>query len=183
MNTFEAAALSAFEFLTREFGYEATSRNNAVSYRRGRYQVVVQYDSRKSYELTVDLGNKGQEDTLFNLGEALRSCAASTQVASAYQVSKPESISKFLELLAAKLKQHCGALLRGDELAWSRLEAQRKAECTAFSNQRELRHARDGASQAWEAEDYRRVVQILTPLESSLSRAEQFKLELAKKRM
>jgi len=183
MSMFKTSTQSAFKFLSQEFGFEARAKNDEVSYRKGELCIIVRYDLGRSYELVIDLGKEGQSDPMFDFGEALRSCNAPKEIASAYQVSSPESLPKFLEHLATSLKEYCGALLKSDEEAWKKLEQQREIECATFNEERELRYAREDASQAWDAGDFQLVVQLLSPFESLLNKAEQMRLSFARKKM
>ncbi len=183
MGTFEDEVGNAFGYLERDFGYRITARSSdLITYGGNGVVVAVGYDSQRSYEVSVDLGEEGKGHPRFDLGEALRSCDAPKNLPSAYQVSDRVDLPRFLGDLAKNLRQYCSELLRGDQQAFERLQRLQEIECEKFGQERDLRYARNRAAQAWAVKDYERVISALAPHEGALSESEEMKLTFARKK-
>jgi len=183
MSVFQTAARTAFGFLETEFCFQvASSGADRISYERGSFVVLVRYDSQRSYELTVDLGDRQKDQPLFNLGEALRSLGLPQEHPSAYQVAAENALPEFLERLATDLKTHGTPILGQEPGSLNNLRQLRNRECEEFARERDLRHARANVSKAWKAGDYGSVIRWFEPVEKWLSKSEQMKLNLARKK-
>lgn len=184
MSVFQTAARAAFGFLETELCFQvASSEASRISYERGSFVVLVRYDSQRSYELTVDLGDRQKDQPLFNLGEALRSRGLPQEHPSAYQVAVENRLPEFLERLATDLKTHATSILSQEPASLEKLRQLRNRECEEFARERDLRHARANASDAWKAGDYGSVIRWLKPLEKWLSKSERMKLDLAQRKV
>lgn len=180
---FELLAKEAFAFLEQSFGFKLCSvAEGILRYETEDVFVGVNYDARRSYELSLDIGQKNVAvERAFNLGEVLRSVKAPDDVPSSYQVTSDEMLKKFLNKLAEALQQYGVSFLRNDPAAFGRLSELRERECNQYALERDLRKARAEAETAWHKKDYPAVIKVLKPLRSSLTDTEIGKLDFAEK--
>jgi hypothetical protein len=180
---FEMLAKEAFAFLEQNFGFKRRSvSEDVLRYETDDVFVIVSYDARRSYELSLDIGQKNVAvERAFNFGEALRSVKAPENVPSSYQVASGEDLQKFLKKLAETLQQYGMSFLRNDPAAFMQLSQLRKRECNQYALERDLRTARVEAETGWHKKDYPAVVKALKPLRAALTATEVGKLDFAEK--
>lgn len=181
MLKFEMLAKEAFAFLEQNFGFKLRSADEGLlRYETEDVFVMVSYDARRSYELSLNIGQKNVAiERAFNFGEALRSVKAPEDVPSSYQVTTDEALQTFLNKLAKTLQQYGMSFLRNDTLAFMQLSQLRERECNQYALERDLRKARVEAETAWHKKDYLAVVKALKPLRAALTATEVGKLDFA----
>lgn len=185
---FRKACLSDFAFLTSTYGFrhlpspaERYSDPFSVHFEKDGWKIVVR---GLSYGFALDLevhspdGRHGSFGVLIPKGKAM-------EARQEYQRGQLGDISS----AARCLREHGEDLLRGD---WSRFEEIdrfnreiRRATRDAWEKEQKeapLRHALEEADEAFRRQDYRAVVDALSPYAEVLSPTQRKKLELAKKK-
>jgi len=185
MQKFQVFGKKSFSFLETEFGFKChLLADGILRYETEDVFVLVGYDGRRSYELTLDLGQKGTStERAFNFGEVLRSAKAPENIASSYQVNSEESLKTFLQTLAQALQSYGVDFLRNDASAFTRLAQLRGREGKEYALERGLRNARREADIAWRKKNYEAVVKSLKPFRAALTAAEVGKLEFAETKL
>ena len=170
-------------FLEQDLGFRLHSAAaNLLRYETKNVFVVVSYDAQRSFELSLNLGQKtGAVERSFNFGEVLRSVEAPKNVASAYQVTSDEALNEFLNKLAKNLQQYGMSFLQNSPAAFVRISQLRERECEQYALDRDLRKARVEAETAWQKKDYPVVVKALKPFRAALTATEVEKLDFAQK--
>lgn len=180
---FEMLAKEAFAFLEQNFGFKLRSMDEGVlRYETEDVFVIVSYEARRSYELSLDIGQKNVAvERAFNFGEVLRSVKAPEDVPSSYQVTSDEALQKFPNKLAETLQRYGMSFLRNDSAAFMQLSQLRERECNQYALERDLRKARVEAETTWHKKDYPAVVKALKPFRAALTATEVGKLDFAEK--
>jgi len=183
MQKFQTLTEEAFAFLEKSLGFKRhLVAEDLLRYETEDVFLVVSYDARRSFELSLNLGQKNLSvERSFNFGEVLRSVKAPEDVPSSYQVTSEEALMPFLDKLAESLRRYGASLLQNDAAAFARLSRLRERECDQYALERDLREARAEADSAWRRKDYLAVVKALKPLRAALTAVEVGKLEFAEK--
>ncbi len=190
MSSFDlpSVASDAFAFLVADFGFvERIVGPEHVRFEGNGAFVDVRFDAHRSFELVVELGRlrapaPGAERT-FNLGEVLRA-AGSPEAAdlACVQVVTSGALERFTRRMAEVLRIHGAPLLRGEQEAYERLEAQSDRESRAYEHQKDLEYAIRDAREAWSRGDHPAVVSALEPFEPELPPSERKRLEVSRAR-
>ncbi|HSY74944.1 MAG TPA: hypothetical protein VK810_05700 [Dongiaceae bacterium] len=180
---FQILAKEAFAFLEINFGFKLhLLTKDLLRYETQDVFVLIGYDSQRSYELSLDLGQiNSTTEQSFNFGEMLRSIKAPHDVASSYQVSSEQELKQFLDKLAQALQTYGAIFLKNDAIAFERLAQLRERECKEYALERNLRAARAKAEVAWRSKNYEVVVATLEPFRAALTATEIGKLEFSEK--
>jgi hypothetical protein len=172
----------AFQFLLDSFGFQRVlATETSVRWESPAVFVTCNYDSGRSFELTVEIGQKaGGPDRPFNYGEFLRSQAVpEADWPSGYAALTPDAVRTLATTLARLLSDYGRPLLTTNIEAWNRLTDLRERECREFASQQELRYARQDAEAAWKAKDFRRFILCLTRFRDVLEPSELAELKYA----
>ena len=182
---FQILATEAFAFLESNFGFKLQLlAKDSVRYETEDVFVLISYDSQRSYELSLSLGQiNSTTGQSFNFGEVLRSVKAPNDVATSYQVSSAPALGLFLKRLAMVLQTYCTAFLKNNVIAFAQLAQLRERECKEYALERNLRAARAKVEIAWRSKNFEAVVSAFEPLRAALTAAEIGKLEFSKKQI
>ena len=116
----------------------------------------------------------------FGFDEVIRAALVpASSYPSGYAAHDEESIRHLLQTMADLLEAYCMALLRGDDAAWLRLMTQRDTDAARYAAENSLRLALSGATEAWHAKEFAKVIELLGPKRHLLGTADQAKLEYA----
>jgi hypothetical protein len=180
---FQILAKEAFAFLEISFGFKLQLlAKDSLRYETQDVFVLIGYDSQRSYELSLDLGQiNSTTGQSFNFGEVLRSIKAPRDVASSYQVSSEQELKQFLDKLAQALQTYGAIFLKNDAIAFERLRQLREQEGKEYPLERNLRAARAKAEVAWHSKNYEVVVATLEPFRAALTATEIGKLAFSEK--
>jgi len=188
MNTlflkFSELAREAFAFLNEEFGFRGRlEAEGLLRFEREDMFVLISYDARRSYELTLEIGRKQKmPERVFNFGELLRSVNA-PNIPSSYQVTSENFLKFYLDKLAYSLRYYCTSILHNDAMALARLDKLRNIESAEFELASRLRRVREAVDVAWPARDYKAIVKALKSIEPHLSPSEKKRLEYSQKKL
>ena len=143
------------------------------------------YDSQRSCEVFIGLNRcNATRGPDFSFDEIIRAASVPAGLQPiGYAVRDEKSIRHLLQTMAALLAEYCVPLLRGDYSAWSKLESQRDADATQYAMENRVHFALNGASEAWRAKDFAKIIQILGPLRAKLGASDRAKLEYAERRL
>ena len=184
-STFNESIRASFAFLEANYQFRLLDEQpNYFRFESERVVVVLAYDQQRSYEINLALGQQGDPQPLFDLGEVLRSRKVeSDKHPTGYYAQTNESARNLVLQMADLLKRYGADLLRGDTSAWRELKALREKESAEYAHQRDLGYARSDANAAWNRRDFFGVIRALSPWQASLSPADLKRLEYAKKQI
>ncbi len=178
-----------FLFLTSKYGFRCkSSTSDFVRYESDKVFVVVHFDSIRSYEIGVEVGQlealyNGQERP-FNLGEILRlEGVAEKENYTIFQADTSAALESGLSRLALLLSSYAVDYLQNDRFSFKRLSDFREKECNQYELETRLVHIRKEVRKAWENKDYVKVVELYKPVENAITAAEKKKLDFARKKI
>ena len=180
-------ATKEFNFLDSEYGFKCVKSGPwLVRYRSKLVFIDIRFDGERSYELGCEIGRnddlRGSLIIPFNLGEIIRSKGHSEKdIKSFFQVTNSESLKKFVKELANQLKTYAHDLLAGSNESFNRVADFRGKECEEYALETELKHMRSQLDITWQKKNYKRVIELLTPLKKNLDQSELKKLNYALK--
>jgi hypothetical protein len=147
--------------------------------------LTVGHDSQRSSEVFIGLNRRdGMRGPDFNFSEVLRAALVPPGLQpTGYAVRDEKSVRHLLQTMAALLATYCVPLLRGDCSAWSKLESQRDADATHYATENRVRVTLNGATEAWHAKDFAKIVEILGPVRPMLGASDLAKLEYAERKL
>lgn len=162
-----------------------TQDRDLVTYQSSACSVNVGYDSQRSGEVFLGLiGHDKLRGPAFGFDEVIRAASVPAEACpSGYAARDEKSIRRLLQTMAKLLEAYCMPLLRGDESAWIRLEAQRNSDVDRYAVETSLRLALSRATEAWRAKDFAKVIELLGPVRHLLGAADQAKLEYAESKL
>lgn len=106
------------------------------------------------------------------------------------QMFTPEKLPAAIARMSDAIRRDYTAILRADATSWKQAEAvtathelQQKNESERITNQAKFGWRRSEAGEAFRSRDYTRVVELLGPMESHLSKVEAKKLAYSKKKL
>lgn len=188
-NDFAGLVQEQFSFLVSEYGFQCVSLDNDyVRFESDKVCVSVCYDSRRSYEIDVEIGQldvlfDGKE-RLFNLGEILRlEGVTDKENYSFFQANESEALSNCVSRLAHLLSLYSIDLLKNNKFSFKRLSDFREKECSRYELDTKLTHVKAEVRMAWKNDDYLRVVELYQPVKEIISTAEKKKLAFAQKQI
>lgn len=164
-----------------------SSMDNVVSYENDKIRLEICFDSRRSYELGINIINKTPEtphywDTCFDLSFILKIRAAQDLGAvGSFQTSNPDFIPKAVKILAYSTERYAADLLKGSQNSFRELANIQKIETHKYNLEQSLWYARRAAEKAWISKDYVGVIKAYKPLEGELTPAEMKKLYYCEK--
>lgn len=85
--------------------------------------------------------------------------------------------------IAQLLRAHCADLLKGDKSDWRAVTISARHRAEAYNTAQEISDMRRVIPGLQEAQDYKRIVKIMSPLEPHLTAAESKLLSVARKRL
>ena len=173
------------DFLRGQGFVRAGYEQDLVIFESASCTLTAGYDSQRSCEVFIGLNRcNATRGPDFSFDEIIRAASVPAGLQPiGYAVSDEKSIRHLLQTMAALLAEYCVPLLRGDYSAWSKLESQRDADATQYAMENRVRLALNGASEAWRAKDFAKIIEILGPLKAKLGASDRAKLEYAERRL
>lgn len=176
------AALDSFAFVSSEYGLSRSASDGSA--------VVFESDAVR---LTVT-HHRGEIDARFHRldqaypggrGLSLSDIIRTLDPASAPPglMARNDNVERVVDMLAERVRRCAVSLLKGDEHAFERLLEGQQNAAARHTRDIQLQSARSHAGAAWEARDYRAVVDAFEPMRADLSPAEYRKLAFAKKQL
>ena len=175
-----------FDYLVSAYLYQCVgSSEDCVRYENDDVFVNVRFDNGWSYELDVEVGQKGVlfngQERPFNLGEILRLRGVEKKEKYTFvQTSNQEYLINAIEHLAELLKRYAKDFLQGDQAAFLSITSLRERECEDYEIEQELKSVRNEVAKAWDKKDFEKIIQLYTPVERYITPSEMKKLEYAK---
>lgn len=175
-----------FDYLVSAYRYQCVgSSEDCVRYENDDVFVNVRFDNGWSYELDVEVGQKGVlfngQERPFNLGEILRLRGVEKKEKYTFvQTSNQEYLINAIEHLAELLKRYAKDFLQGDQAAFLSITSLRERECEDYEIEQELKSVRNEVAKAWDKKDFEKIIQLYTPVERYITPSEMKKLEYAK---
>lgn len=185
----EKIAKKEFEFLNLKHGFKCIKSGPwLVKYQSELVFINIRFDGERSYELACEIGRnddlRGTLKVPFNLGEIIRSKGHSEEdVRTFFQVTSSDSLKKFVKELAGHLKAYAQDLFTGSDASFNSVADFRDKECKEYALETELRLMRNQLDIAWQNKDYKKVIDLLTPLKGELEQSELKKLNYALKKV
>lgn len=180
---FEEAALSAFAFLPRERDFKLVEQSPThLVYAKISIRVAVSLD-RNSFELRCNL-LVGEPQETYSVWELARLYHDPlVQESSFLQASSPERVAMLVPRLADLLRRHGHEALSGEPGVLDQLRGLQAKESEAFLLAGRLSWMRERVAESWRRGEFASVVELMEPLEASLTPSEKEKLLLARRRM
>lgn len=140
------------------------------------------YHGRQSYEIGLEIESTRVPDA-FSFSEILRLVKDDrAEQYRSYAAHTAGDVAEGVRQLAELFRKCIDTGILEDSELFSRLQAQRDEWARNYALEVQLEQARKKLESAWTGKDFRKVVQVLTPLQEHLSPSELKKLEYAKDR-
>ena len=176
-----------FAFLEYEYDFECVEAGSwLVRYENDTVFINIHFDGNRSYEFGCELGRKddlrGSLKVPFDIGEIIRSKERSKKnIRSSFQVTNSGSLKKFTKELSYIVKHYAQEFLTGSNTAFHQAADFRDKECVEYALETDLKLMRSELASAWQNRDFKKVVELLVPLEGNLKQSEIKKLKYALK--
>lgn len=172
--------------LLSDFGLTVVSRADfSVRFEGDGVVVQVDYDSVRSHELELWVGQAELPEPPFSLGDLLGSTdCPPDQVAGIdlIQVSDEATLERQLAKCAELLRVYGGPFLRGDVFAFAGAATHRSHRASIYTARLVTGATVDKADAAWRRHDYDRVYALLAPIRADLDIVRRRRLDLAERR-
>ncbi len=184
---FERAVDGNFTGVLAAYGFAVTSATD-FSMRFERQEgifVQVDYDVRRSHELSLWLGRTGCEESALALAELLRVTDCPDSVVASVQLIQVESfpaLGQELETCSRLLREYGEPFLRGDSHAFADAASERSSRAHRYTSDAVIAPTLHEADAAWRRGDYGRVRELLTPIRSDLGAAHLRRLQFIERR-
>lgn len=185
----EEIVTKEFDYLKSEHGFKCVQSGTwLVKYQSELVFVNIRFDGERSYELGCEIGRidnlKGTLKVPFDLGDVVRSKVYSREpIKSSFQVTSTDSLEKFVKELAWQIRTYAKDLLAGSDESFNHVADLRDKEHKEYALETELRYMRSQLDIAWQKKDYKKVIELLSPLKEELERSELKKLHYAIKKV
>lgn len=189
MPTVDRQSLHFAETVERNFAFLAAHgfrrvQNETTFVRfesRGLYVNV--YHGRRSYEIELEIGRRGSRNEIsYSMSDIIR--LVEPKKADEYQryaAHIAKDVAKGVQRLASLFRRYVDAGVWDDGRIFERLQKSRNAAVHDYWKEMPLMQARRQLDAAWHAKNYAKVIELLEPLQSDLTRTELKKLKYAKK--
>lgn len=183
---FAEAVLSAFNFLTKEYGFHLVKADATFVRYESPHVFVNVYHGRASYELGFEIGRlidmAGQGEHPFSLAMVIELMGA--QIETGYtllQASSPERVKKYVPKLADLVKKYAASALKNDSNTFKLLAETRSRMSDEIHKDMKLKDTREDAEKAWREKNYSKLASLYESISEDLTPAESKKLDYAKK--
>lgn len=181
---FQSIVLELFGWL-EGYSYCMTGASSTIVRYEGPLGFVNVYHGRSSYEIGVEVGPPGDEQiACYSMSELIR--LKDDEEAKKYRnpvVTSLQSMKGFVAIQAQRLKVYGHRILAGNTMVWHDLEQQRQRWSEEYAMDVLLSQVRSEAARSFREQNFKRVVELLSPVERRLTPAECKKLEYARKKL
>jgi hypothetical protein len=181
---FKEIVLELFGWLER-YGYCVAEAGSTIVRYEGSLGFVNVYYGRSSYEIGVEVGPPGEEQMAsYSMSELIR--LKDDEEAKSYRnpvVTSSQTIKGFVAIQAQRLKDYGQPILSGNTTVWHVLEQQRKRWSEEYAMDVLVSQVRSEAENSFRAHNFKRVIELLSPVEYRLTPAERKKLEYARRKL
>lgn len=183
----ESIVRDTFALIIERYGYEVVEATDCnVRLDAACASVIVRYDCRRSFEVGIDFSELEsgvmKRRIPFSIGEVFREFSVpNAKKLDFMQSSDLSLVRKFLATAAENLDRYCSSILRGDSAAFASVNNRRSRESLAYTQQVQIQAIRKRADSAWREKRYQEFAELLGQFYTSLSKAEQKKVDYAMK--
>jgi hypothetical protein len=181
---FEQSVAEAFTFLS-EYGFTPIGCDEvSAHFESDCARLAIRYDCL-SYELSLQLARTSHPDELahpYGMQDLIR--AVDQERASRYldfAATSHDALARGLQQLAHDLKRYGGRALRCNSEFFAELHRERKRAAVELGRRARRANEDAAAREAFERQDWKRVIEIYTGQVGRLSRSEQKRLEIARR--
>ena len=181
---FEDAVASEFQFLA-EYGFSLVSQEpTLVCFESDRVMMRI-YHGRSSYEIGVQMGlldrneRYGLEHVVYLAGGETAWKREGFSRGTQFQTSTKQGVQDVLSRVAGIVKTYGGKFLSGDVEFYDHVERESLEQRVQFERRSMLAEIKREADEAWSGGDFTRLVELLQPVESDLTKVERKRLEYA----
>jgi hypothetical protein len=178
---------SVGELLTAEGFRRGEGLPFRIRYERGALFVDIEYETSRSRELTIWLGDADRNgEPPLTLPDALRATGCGAEAIERIarsQTGDPAFLERLLNDARELLSRFGQPFLRGDDSAFARAREIRSERARAYTAELQTRPVLEAADSAWQAKDYGRVHDLLNPMRDSLDESHRRRLRFAEKRL
>ena len=184
---FKEAVLSAFYFLTTEYGFRCVKTEVTFVRYESSSAFINIYHGRGSFELGFEIGPLAESPELeehFSLGDVVDVMDARKETGyNFFQVSDREGVQKFVPRLAELVRKYADLALRGNQEFFRRLREMQTQKSDLFLKEMRLEQIRPKVEIAWREKNYRKAVELYESVHNDLSSLELQKLDYARKKL
>jgi hypothetical protein len=160
----DTLAKKHFAFLEKEYSFHRiSSSSNEIRWENANVFVALYYDSQRSFELGVVIGQLGilanGQEIPYDLGEIAR-WSGLTWGTRAVTATNEEQLGARLAEMADVMMGGGRRLLLNETQAYAGLRQQRDRECAAYALEIALRQMRSSAEKAWVEKDFQKIVAL-----------------------
>jgi hypothetical protein len=172
--------------LERHGFQQGISESFRVRYEKGTSFVEVTYASG-SHEVSIWLAESQPiYEPPLELSDALRVTGCPPEgirFAELIQTSDSEALKRLLERVDALLRDWASEFLDGTREAYTAARARRSDRAAQYTRELQMARVLEDADVAWTEKDYRRVLELLQPISSSLDEVHRRRLAYAEQQM
>ena len=181
---FSDIVVKYFDFLVNQFGYSKKLISDTwIEYQSKQISVVFVYDSRRSYEVSISLGDEAnvQNSVPFHF-----LCLAYGETEQVKQLSYFSSqqmslIDNYLKNVSTFMQERMSSILMGNPDELNKVKTILLKESKMYTQSRRERISRENADKVWQQKDYARFLEITDQMSFILSELDKRKIEFAKK--
>lgn len=188
-SNFSRLVENKFSFLISEYGFRCVfAISDFVRFESEDVFVSIFYDSNRSYEIGVEIGQLNvlfnDKERPFNLVEILRlEGVVGEKDNMSLQAIDSINIINVISRLSVLLSTYAVEFLKNSQFDFRRLSNFREMECNQHELQSEWFSIRREAQVAWRKKDYLKFIELYSSFKGSLSEVEKGKLAFAQKKV
>jgi hypothetical protein len=184
---FTEVVLATFDFLIKEYGFHCVTTELTFVRYESQFVFVNIYHGRASYVLGFEVGQlvePGTAEQKFTIGEIIDLMSAQKETGFTFlQASTRDRVQMLVPRLAELARKYAGDALRGDPLAFERLQDLQSRRSKEYLKEMELHRIRQKADDAWRKKDYTTVVELYKSIDKDLTHLETKKLQYSEKQL
>lgn len=179
-DAFNLLAQKNFAFLEKEYGMHVNGKKIAgcVKYKSNNAWVEIWYDK---YSLSVEMGriDGGYQVSLWDIMQFLMGEGNSAM----YMASDEEKLERGLMKLSFYAKKYCNRAFTGDIEFYKEIYEEKEARKQEASFINKVNAIEEQAKDAWEKQDYTKIIRIYEPIFEYLSPIQKKRLSICKRRI
>ena len=186
LSVFKETVGEHFQFLVEDYGFSflGFQTDSGVSCRYESRKVFIQFHYYPpGFEIDILLGRKGKEDVKegnpFYFQEVLSFLKKESTCG--FMACSVDNVKSCIPILGKLLKEVGDSFLNGVDEDYKNLSFYRNAENNRYAIEQELKQTRKLVEDAWRDKEYRKVIELFSPLQEWLNPTEVKKLEYARK--
>lgn len=179
---FKDSVLLAFNFLLENGRFNCTEANDyIVRFESSTVSVLVTHDPL-SYEISVVVGLVSDPEAVATVEEIAKLFGAPTlQSLGNCEATSVKTVNFIVSELAQLLRKYGDVALRGEQRVFQQIKTVRSCVASAYTQSLQVGFAIEQSQEAWQQNDYRRVVELLLPYQKWLTGVQLKRLQYAQK--